>query len=42
MEPEPVDAKATKPGGLMEDLDRLLAEDRFRPKSSAWTEWSVD
>lgn len=37
-----IDGKATKPDNLMEDLDRLLAEDRFRPKSSAWTEWFVD
>ena len=42
MEPTSIDAKATGPDNLMEDLDRLLAEDRFRPKSSAWTEWFVD
>ena len=42
MEPESTSAKATKPDNLMEDLTRLLAEDRFRPKSSAWTEWFVD
>ena len=42
MEPISIDAKATEPENLMEDLDTLLAEDRFRPKSSAWTEWFVD
>ena len=41
-EPISIDAKATRPANLMEDLDRSLAEDRFRPKSSAWTEWFVD
>ena len=41
-EPISIDAKDTRPANLMEDLDRLLAEDRFRPKSSAWTEWFVD
>ena len=41
IEPRSVDAKATKPENVMEDLDRLLAEDKFRPKSSAWTEWFV-
>ena len=42
IEPRSVDAKATKQENVMEDLDRLLAEDKFRPKSSAWTEWFVD
>ena len=42
MEPETIGAKATKPEHLMEDLAKLLAEDRFRPKSSAWTEWFDD
>ena len=41
-EPESIDAIPTKPDNLMEDLAELLAEDRFRPKSSAWTEWFVD
>ena len=42
MEPESIDVTPTKPDKLKEDLAKLLAEDRFRPKSSAWTEWFVD
>ena len=42
MEPESIDAIATKSNNLMGDLAELLAQDRFRPKSSAWTEWFVD
>ena len=41
-EPESIDAIPTKPDNLMEDLAELLAEDKFRPKSSAWTEWFID
>ncbi len=41
-EPKSIDAIATIPDNLMGDLAELLAEDRFRPKSSAWTEWFVD
>ena len=41
-EPESIDAIPTKPDNLMGDLAELLAEDKFRPKSSAWTEWFVD
>lgn len=41
-EPESIDAIPTKPDNLMGDLAELLAEDKFRPKSSAWTEWLVD
>ena len=42
MEPESINATPTKPDNLTQDLAKLLAEDRFRPKSSAWTEWFVD
>ena len=41
-EPKSIDAIPTKPDHLMEDLAELLAEEKFRPKSSAWTEWFVD